>query len=60
MCLRGVGGGENRGGRDDALGGPEQSVQRGVGQLCQSPDSPPASPVYSAETREEEQEEGTH
>lgn len=37
-------------GKTGGVGG----VQQGVGQLCQSPDNPPASPDYSAETQEEE------
>lgn len=50
MCLRAVGGGENRRGRGVVqkmlgVGGGEVGVQQGVGQLCQSPDSLLASPT---------------
>lgn len=40
--------------------GAEQSVQQGVGQLCQSADSLPASLSTVVRLGEEEQEEGPH
>lgn len=62
MCLGAVGGGENNGVCGSAEAGrAEQSVQRGVGQRCQSPDNLPAfSPLQWWDRGEEEREEGPH